>query len=227
MSVEQELSAVYRRHARDLRKLVVKQLRQGASRRAVEREIDAYIRRNDVADDLRERLSEAAQQQFDWVDQRTLSLKDRELSRRVLSDAGEGFARMEEQLNEELKREVIRGIEEEVPLPELESRLVRRLDIGKNQAFTVGNTAFSGYDQASFWRQAEEVAEDGEQMLFEYVGPPPQRSFCERHIGNVYTEEQIDRLENGQGLDVRLFGGGYNCRHRWVLAPSDATPDQL
>jgi len=52
---------------------------------------------------------------------------------------------------------------------------------------------------------------------FQYVGPADgkMRDFCAEHIGRVYTFEQINGLDNGQGLDVFEFGGGYNCRHVW------------
>jgi hypothetical protein len=53
------------------------------------------------------------------------------------------------------------------------------------------------------------------------VGPPPERAFCKKHIGRVYTEAEIQRLSNGQGLPVRYYMGGYNCRHRWVLASGE------
>ena len=52
---------------------------------------------------------------------------------------------------------------------------------------------------------------------FRYVGNPvPERSFCQEHYDKIYTIEEIERLDNGQGLDVMFFGGGYNCLHFWV-----------
>jgi hypothetical protein len=31
----------------------------------------------------------------------------------------------------------------------------------------------------------------------------------------VVDEKQMAALNNGQGLPVKLSGGGYNCRHSW------------
>ena len=39
--------------------------------------------------------------------------------------------------------------------------------------------------------------------------------FCKPLINKVVTEAQMARLNNGQGLPVKLSGGGYNCRHSW------------
>lgn len=52
---------------------------------------------------------------------------------------------------------------------------------------------------------------------FKYIGPNDKfnRPFCKHHVGKVYTSEEIAELDNGQGLEVFQFGGGYNCRHYW------------
>jgi hypothetical protein len=49
------------------------------------------------------------------------------------------------------------------------------------------------------------------------------RPFCRAHAGQIFTLEEIERLDKGQGLPVRESCGGYNCRHYWVPA-SDLTP---
>lgn len=56
--------------------------------------------------------------------------------------------------------------------------------------------------------------------LFEYLGPDDKvtREFCSKTLGRnppIYTLEEIKALDNGQGLDVFTYGGGYNCRHQW------------
>lgn len=41
------------------------------------------------------------------------------------------------------------------------------------------------------------------------------RPFCAAHVGKIYTIDEIQNLDNGQGLSVQFFCGGYNCTHRW------------
>ena len=46
------------------------------------------------------------------------------------------------------------------------------------------------------------------------------RPFCEKHAGNVYTEEQIAEIWAGDWAgkaagDPFIVRGGYNCRHHW------------
>ncbi len=52
--------------------------------------------------------------------------------------------------------------------------------------------------------------------LFVYDGPDDEvvRPFCAGLVGKVLTEEDLDELDNGQGLKpTSRYMGGYNCRH--------------
>jgi hypothetical protein len=53
--------------------------------------------------------------------------------------------------------------------------------------------------------------------LYLYTGPRDgiTRDFCRPLINKVVDEKQMNRLNNGQGLPVATYGGGYNCRHSW------------
>ena len=53
-----------------------------------------------------------------------------------------------------------------------------------------------------------------------YIGPDDDvtRPFCQDLLSRdppIYTTDEIDQMDNDQGLDVHTSGGGYNCRHRW------------
>jgi hypothetical protein len=66
-------------------------------------------------------------------------------------------------------------------------------------------------------RKAQAV--DGE-ALYAYIGPrdDKNRPFC-RDILNqnrLFTLKEIEKMDNEQLNPVFLYGGGYNCRHRWI-----------
>jgi len=76
-------------------------------------------------------------------------------------------------------------------------------------------------------------AENGP-LDFRYVGPPSGdpviRPFCQRIMkmsedGHVWTRDEISKLDNGQGQwgmgNVFICGGGFNCRHQWVVATAE------
>lgn len=74
--------------------------------------------------------------------------------------------------------------------------------------------------------QAKELGVD---VVYAYVGPTDgkNRPFCavwmgrEDGVRKAVTEAKMQTLDNGQGLDVADFCGGYNCRHSWAPLPRD------
>lgn len=51
-----------------------------------------------------------------------------------------------------------------------------------------------------------------------YYGSPRvnSRTFCLRCIGQTFSIEQINLMDNGQGLPVIHYCGGWNCIHSWM-----------
>lgn len=68
-------------------------------------------------------------------------------------------------------------------------------------------------------------AEAGGFEYFEYMGDlvADSRPFCRKHLGKVYTREEIAELDNGQTGEGTAFirGGGYNCLHDWGPVEKD------
>ena len=180
MSVE----GTYRNHAARLRELVMEALRAEEGYAEVRRRIRRYLSGEEVGADLAEELAEEAEQQFRWIDRRRMGPEDRRRAAEVLEGAGEGFARMEGATGERLKKVVVRAIQDDATLGEIENRVARALSSGRHQAYTVANTARAGFDRAGTFRSAEQIREDtpegeeAEQLHFKFVGPPPERAFC-------------------------------------------------
>ncbi len=91
-------------------------------------------------------------------------------------------------------------------------------------------TATSAMSRAVTARKADEAG----LTYYRYFGPNDSvtRPFCDYVLGDVaklpkrvqvpvqrdsrvYTRDEIDRMSNGQGLDVLTYCGGWNCRHQW------------
>lgn len=101
---------------------------------------------------------------------------------------------------------------------------------GKNLAGrleTEINTTVSAFHRSVTLSKSAELGFD----LFEYVGPLDQstRDFCEETLGRnppIYTAAEIASLDNGQGLPVAQYGGGYNCRHTWEPISEEEARDR-
>ncbi|TXH14438.1 MAG: hypothetical protein E6R03_09245 [Hyphomicrobiaceae bacterium] len=75
------------------------------------------------------------------------------------------------------------------------------------------NTTLMAYQRALHLEKAEKAGTD----KFLYVGPDDDitRPFCQEHVDQIFTRDEIDNMDNGTDLPVSLFCGGYNCRHHW------------
>lgn len=84
-------------------------------------------------------------------------------------------------------------------------------------------TNLAGFRSSYEIRKAESVADNPK---FEYVGPrdDKNRPFCRAvlsHRRKEWTREQIESELDGrpdaQLLPTFIYGGGFNCRHRWIF----------
>jgi len=92
-----------------------------------------------------------------------------------------------------------------------------------NNIETELRTSVTGFSQSLNNAKALEAGLE----LFLYIGPDDDatREFCadvlESRTPPIYTAEEIADMDNGQGLEVATYMGGYNCRHRWSALSLD------
>jgi len=119
-----------------------------------------------------------------------------------------------DELAHALWQTTVRGVFGTRPVEALLADLEDVLDTYDPNIRTLYDTSVSIYG-----RQVEALqAGDAPETTFAYFGPVDDvtRDFCLKHVGRVYTRDEIDELDNGQLDNVFLTGGGYNCRHVWT-----------
>lgn len=86
-----------------------------------------------------------------------------------------------------------------------------------NYAKTELNTALLSFSRTINLVQAESAGLED----YIYIGPYDKitRPFCQKVLvmksPPIYSIAEIKTMDNGQGLPAAIYGGGYNCRHRW------------
>lgn len=159
-------------------------------------------------------LSEA-ERTYQWVADRTLPDAERRVVAGVVQRSATQFALVAAGLQRAVADAATRAIREGLPASELESLLANKFGKAEAHARTIARTALGAFDRADTVRQAEQAGV----QKFRYVGPPASRDFCQHHLAasrrKTYTLEEIKKLNNGQGLPVLYYGGGWNCRHTW------------
>ena len=110
-------------------------------------------------------------------------------------------------------REALQGMSLGVPLRASMSRLSAQLERSEGRQLTEVKTKIASYGR----QVTAAVGESAGLDLYLYTGPRDgiTRRFCKPLINKVVDELQMSKLNNGQGLPVKLSGGGYNCRHSW------------
>ena len=110
-------------------------------------------------------------------------------------------------------REALQGMSLGVPLKASMSALSAQLERSEGRQLTEVKTKIASYGR----QVTAAVGESAGLDLYLYTGPRDgiTRRFCKPLINKVVDELQMSKLNNGQGLPVKLSGGGYNCRHSW------------
>lgn len=103
--------------------------------------------------------------------------------------------------------------------------LVDRFETTIAKARTIAETSMSTFYRTATDRAFRIIEKEMPSQRYFYAGPVDklERPFC-RHLTDAaksYTREQIARMDNGQIPNVFISGGGWNCRHSWLLDVSD------
>ncbi len=116
--------------------------------------------------------------------------------------------------------------------PDLIDLLERTFDKSVAETRTVASTAVSTYYRTIHARGFERIQQESPelQLRYSYEGPVDKltRPWCAKvarqsRSGKTWTRQQIDALvndpERGKSQPPQPFytGGGYNCRHQWIL----------
>ena len=121
--------------------------------------------------------------------------------------------------DDELKEETIDVLTETITRGEIDRSAIReeiidRTGAAERTAYTQARTSLSGYNQV-YRNELASRAELGHHLYYGSL-QSNSRAFCRLHKGGVYTDAQISRMDNGMLNPVKVFQGGYNCRHSWV-----------
>lgn len=131
---------------------------------------------------------------------------------------------------DEVRRAVNAGVTTGGNLGDLVADVADRLGVAFFRATAAVDSAIMAVGRRAVVSAAETRAKEaGVDVVYAYVGPTDakNRPFCAIWMGRAdgvrkaVTREYMARLDNGQGLAVEDFCGGYNCRHSWAPLPRE------
>lgn len=110
------------------------------------------------------------------------------------------------------------------------AEMVEQIAVGMNrsisEATTLGATAVVMFQRAATERAYRKIEQDVPKgaVRYRYEGPRDKltRPFCQEMLRRTarrpMTREEIEQEDNGQLPNPFITGGGYNCRHQWIIA---------
>jgi len=125
---------------------------------------------------------------------------------------------------DDLRRAVLQMTQTSVSPDAALDALKGKLGLTESRALSLVDTSVSALDRTVSLVQASDVG----LSLFLYDGPDDSltRPFCAEHVGKVHTQEEVAQLTNDTGPNpAASYGGGWNCRHRWVAVDEQEARD--
>jgi len=115
----------------------------------------------------------------------------------------------------EMREAVARGIATGGSLADVIEAVREKLRTTYVRASAAVDAAIMAVGRRAVVSAAREVEAEID-LVYVYVGPRDNknRPFCRAWVGKAVTDPA--RLDNGQGLPVEDYCGGYNCRHSWA-----------
>lgn len=181
---------------------IIKRLRKEGKEEEIEKEIRKFKEKYEpaVPGELLIRQT-ASKQEEEFIGKYTIS--------KIFS---KGIKEIKDNIEEEVVDIVMKGIRRNLTDEEIENKIRKTGKAWGGHARNLRNTVEIAYNRAT----SLDIQRKAGFEFFRLVGPVlGARQWCKDHIDKVYTIEEIEKLNNGQGLAVREFAGGYNCRHHW------------
>lgn len=160
---------------------------------------------------LKREILTAIANEYNFSNLNSVLKSEKEITDELFKSLSPSFAKTKEGIITKVANLVNDGIKENEFSKVIAARLEGVIGTYRNYSDSIVNTALAGYDNLSKHK------DDPENALYRYTGAAPQRPFCRLHYGKVYTRNEIRALNNGQGLDVWTYLGGWRCRHHFLL----------
>ncbi|HVZ38816.1 MAG TPA: hypothetical protein VHI13_06040, partial [Candidatus Kapabacteria bacterium] len=196
---------------RELRSLVADGVRRGLSSAEIRQQVSRLIATSKAPQVLRDQMLRDAERQAQFLSDTRMPPPDRDTLARITVRASSSFAQMQGAIDGRVARIIEDGLRRERSAQDMENRIAQVMGGVQYRAATVTSTALSAYNRTATMHGATQLGIE----RFRYAGPRGEREFCRAHVGKVFTADEIAQMDNGQGLPVKTYCGGYNCRHHW------------
>ncbi len=187
--------------------IIQRNVKNGTPER-IDGELADLVRRSNVVQDYASGLISSADS---FVTDNTTQ-PEADVFESIAKNGQADFAKTVRGIMKDVSQDVVRLLGQDKSIREISDRLQLRYGRLRNVADTIAVTSRTALSRANRIQQSERAGV----KRFKYAGPPAEREFCVEHLNNSYTLEQIRQMDNGQGLEVLYYCGGFRCHHQWT-----------
>jgi hypothetical protein len=175
-------------------------------------QIRTLLNQANLAEELEAELEANMMREHTFVADRTISAEVRQSIVTLFAASSRDYATISGELNVSIALDVESGLRAGKTSKEINDMLTARLEGFRVRVQTITQTAIGAFDTIA----TIEGGKAAKMTRLKLVGPAPEREWCKEHINETHTKEEWSAMDNGQGLPVLYYRGGYNCRHRFI-----------
>ena len=204
---------------RDLSSLLKRALEEGWDSKTVVSEVQKLFKKYNLTYESKLNLSANISKQSEF---KTLGSYERKQVEDVMADMEPAYSKAKNKVRDGVVSVVRDGLRNDKTFEQIRAGIENKIGSYRSYDKGVTKTAISAFQQISHYQQVKETGIKEKEARYRYVGQPAERDFCRSLMarcaaGETFTMEQIKAMDNGQGLPVEIYGGGYNCTHMWEL----------
>lgn len=144
--------------------------------------------------------------------------------RAQVGSALDSLEAIKEDTSGRVRAAILRMQRTNAPIADLEAEVSDALDLTERETVTLVDTTLMGADRGVSVGQGVEAG----RQWFMYDGPLDDltRPWCLPRVGRLFRVAELDEDENDTGPQPpSVYGGGWNCRHRWIPIDDDEARD--
>lgn len=150
-----------------------------------------------------------AETKYKWILTRTQQTNVERSVNILTKQTASHIVRAEQAIKEKVSRKIAEGVISGTSRADLIESIVRETGSYRTVVRTWENTSRAGYQNGASIAVAKEAGVE----KFKLVGAAPERSWCKVYYEQSKPLAFWKRQNNGQGLPVVPYCGGYNCVH--------------
>ena len=196
---------------RELRAYVEKSIKDRTSESEFKKKVKSIASQYFSDSEYKDTIIDAIVNEYSYTNRNALLKEERTTLSELFTTVNQDFAKTKNGITKDVVKVINQGLKAQEFSREIQTRVESVIGKYRNYANTITRTSIAGFD--TIIKHKDDKPTD----KYTYIHVPTKRPFCVAILnaaqnGKTWTREEIENMNNGQGLNVFYYCGGYNCR---------------